>query len=77
MNIRKRFEIKPPIERFAWIARHILTNRSFTIKRIAEDLEVHDKTVRRDLEFMRDRLGYEFFQSDGIWRGDAPPERIL
>jgi len=48
---------KPPLERFQRIAAMLSTEKNVTASVIASKLEVCPKTVYRDLEFMRDRLG--------------------
>jgi predicted DNA-binding transcriptional regulator YafY len=46
---------RPPIERFAFIARSI-QREPMPSSRLAVDMEVSRKTIERDIAFMRDRL---------------------
>lgn len=45
------------LERVYYIDQHIRTCSGVTLKRVAEHFEVHIRTVKRDIEYMRDRLG--------------------
>lgn len=58
-NQPKPFTCRHPIERFRRIAAALRDGKSFTATTMARELEVSSKTVHRDLEFMRDRLGAE------------------
>ena len=72
-----------PIERFAWIAEKLRLGRFFKTGDVARQFEVSYKTAWRDIEFMRDRLGYEIeFNGEGpvelhSWVGRQPKRRIL
>src|SRR5512140_310324 len=48
---------RPPLERMMRIHRAILSGSYPNATSLAADLEVCTKSVHRDLEFMRDRLG--------------------
>lgn len=47
---------RPILERFSYIARQLAGGYPRTCRELAVALEVCDKTVLRDIEFMRDRL---------------------
>ena len=49
---------RPPIERFAVIRHEIESGRYPNKRSLAEKLEVSEKTIQRDLDFARDRLGW-------------------
>lgn len=70
---------RPPLDRMRHIARLIMKRRTFTCTTLAIELETCRKTVERDIDFMRDRLGYEieFCPSRKTWFGRPPRERIL
>lgn len=57
MNIKTR----PPIARMSRILGELRAGRMVNCQRIAKDLEVCPKTIQRDLDFMRDRLGIPIF----------------
>ena len=48
------------IARFVCLRAHMLSGRPWNANTVASELEVSTKTVYRDMEFMRDFLGYEF-----------------
>ncbi len=50
---------RPAVERFTLIAAH-MKRGSYSAKRLAEEFEVCVDTVRRDVQFMRDRLQMPF-----------------
>lgn len=69
-----------PIERMAYIGRLLRHRRTFTTAAIADHFETSRKTIYRDLDFMRDRLGYEIafdYSENSFVRGVAPKERVL
>lgn len=75
---------RPPLERMALIARWLRQGRRLTCGKVAEAMEVSRKTIWRDIEFMRDRLGYQIeWRQEGIAKEDCsfigrpPKERIL
>ena len=47
---------RPPLERFQVIARTLSNSERISVRSLARRLEVNPKTIKRDLEFMRDRL---------------------
>lgn len=47
---------RPPFYRFQMIMASLKARDVVTIAALAEELEVCEKTVQRDVEFMRDRL---------------------
>ncbi|HEV2329209.1 MAG TPA: hypothetical protein VGY56_10515 [Verrucomicrobiae bacterium] len=51
----------------------------FNLRDLARKIEVGEKTLRRDMEFMRNFLGYDvrYSQSKRTWTGKPPRERIL
>lgn len=60
------------IWRMAEIAKRIRLRTPFTVRDLSKEIEVGEKTLRRDLDFMRDFLGYR------IWfDGSNPRKRIL
>lgn len=61
------------------IAEYVREERPFTCTTIAQKLEVSAKTIHRDIDFMRDFLGYDlsFDLSTNTWRGRPPEQRIL
>jgi len=72
------------IERCYAIARLIQTRPVFTRAELnawlAENrLQMCDKTINRDIEFLRNRLGYtlEFDFTLNQWRGRVPKRRVL
>ena len=67
------------IWRMVTIRRHVLHGHGWNVRTLAEKLEVSSKTVRRDIEFMQDFLGYEFqyHGSTKSWTGKCPAQRIL
>lgn len=48
------------IERVRTLALLLRQGRAFTAGEVAERFETSRRTIVRDLEFMRDRLGYEY-----------------
>lgn len=75
---------RPPVARMSYISRLLREGRRFTVPQVAAALEVSRKTVDRDIEFMRDQLGYQFsYVQRGIparertFSGRPPQERIL
>lgn len=74
---------KPPVERMAYIAKLLRNGTPFKLGQVAQHFEVAYKTIHRDVDFMRDRLGYEMIwvqtghRSEGFWIGKLPEERIL
>lgn len=53
--------------------------KKFTASEIAGRFEVDPKTIRRDLDFMRDRLGWsvEYDHTRATWDLVAAPEAAL
>lgn len=45
------------LERIYYIDQQIRTNDGVTAKSVAEHFEVSDRTIKRDIEYLRDRLG--------------------
>jgi predicted DNA-binding transcriptional regulator YafY len=78
MNTMKGMH-RPPFARMCLIARCVIQRRGFTHSSMAAELEVDRKTVQRDIDFMRDRLGYqiEFCHQRNGWFGQPPRQRIL
>ncbi len=48
---------RPPLERMMSIHAQLKSDRFPNCRRIADELEVSSKTIQRDIDFMRDRLG--------------------
>lgn len=78
---------RPPIARMAFIRKALVDRRlgrcsePVTTDALATKLEVTRKTVLRDLDFMRDRLGYEIEWTmkpqESTWRLTRLPKPIL
>ena len=49
---------RPTIERMSWIAARLRRGHLLDAPLAAELFEVNVRTIRRDIDFMRDRLGY-------------------
>ena len=62
---------RPPIERFIWIAKMLRQGYRLTATTIAVRFETTVKTAYRDIEFLRNRLGYEI-----TWDGHADTYRL-
>jgi len=56
----KDIHTRPPIQRMAIIAKYLREGKPFTAAAIASRFEIDARTLRRDIEFMRDRLCYDF-----------------
>lgn len=67
------------IARFARLAKALRTGEKFFATTIAAEFEVNPKTIRRDMNYLRDRLGYdfEFRQRENTWRLLSAPEAVL
>lgn len=67
------------IWRMSCIANRLRAGLPFTLRELARKIEVGEKTLRRDMDFMRDFLGYNvrYSQSQKSWVGKPPRERIL
>ncbi|NOS72028.1 MAG: HTH domain-containing protein [Verrucomicrobia bacterium] len=63
----------------SFIRRLLDNGEPFNASRLALLFEVSSKTINRDIEFMRDRLGYEieYDHSINTFVGSAPKRRIL
>src|SRR3954451_21258059 len=48
---------RPPLERMQKLHRLVSAGKFPNCRTLAEELEVSSKTIQRDIEFMRDRLG--------------------
>ncbi|MGA2178818.1 MAG: hypothetical protein ABSH15_04465 [Verrucomicrobiota bacterium] len=48
-----------PIARMRFIRGKLLRGEPFNASSVAAELEVTAKTIQRDIDFMRDQLGYE------------------
>lgn len=59
---------RPPLERMMRIHQAIQSGKKPNAKRLAAELEVSSKSVHRDLEFMRDRMGLPI-EYDAVKRG--------
>lgn len=51
---------RAPIERMVWIFWQLIEGHQVNGRIVAEHFEVSRKTVERDLNFLRDRLGVDF-----------------
>jgi predicted DNA-binding transcriptional regulator YafY len=67
---------RPPLERMIFIHESLQTGRFPNLARLAADLEVNLRTIKRDLGFMRDRLRLpiEFDRARGGYRYTEPVE---
>ena len=68
------------LERMARIAKWLVSGKPFTANTIANELEVKwPHTIHRDIDFMRDRLGYtiEWSWPKRTYEGFPPKERVL
>jgi hypothetical protein len=73
------YNYRPAIERLKYVATLLRTGKPFTARTVAERFEMERRTVVRDLEFLRDRLGWDF---DFDWAANtyklrAAPEPML
>lgn len=70
---------RPPIERMAFISGKLRRREPFNAATVAEHFEVTTKTIHRDIEFMKDRLGFEFRFIGSLNRfvGSVPKRRVL
>lgn len=61
------------------IAAKVIAGKPFTAATVARELELSRKCIHRDMDFMRDFLGYEieWDGSAGSFFGRAPKERVL
>lgn len=68
---------RPSIERMQRLVAEL--QRGCTLGEVATRLEVTQKTIRRDIEFMNDRLGYRiaYNYATTTWEVVAPKERVL
>lgn len=75
----RRISTFPPIERLHYIAKLLRTGERFNAASIAQHFETSAKTAGRDLAFLRDRLGYDFFYDPPRWRYvlRSAPEPVL
>jgi proteasome accessory factor B len=48
---------RPPLQRMLLLHQQLKANRFPNCRKLAEELEVATKTIQRDIDFMRDRLG--------------------
>jgi hypothetical protein len=67
------------IERMAWIAARLRKGQRITATSVSTKFEVSQKTIVRDMDFMRDRLRYDFHfcSSTNTWVLDRAPDPIL
>ena len=70
---------RPSIERLVFLARALRLGQLVNTRVMAEKLEVDRKTVTRDLDFLRDRLRYDFdwVQPELSFRLRNAPEAAL
>lgn len=73
----KVIKSRPPIERMAYIARLLRDKADFTSPTVAAHFEMERKAIDRDIEFMRDRLGFTIEYRGGTYRGHGPRRRVL
>lgn len=67
------------IERLWWIGERLRLGEAINARHVIRRFEVSRKTVVRDVEFLRDRLGWpvEFDQSCSTYRLNGPPPAHL
>lgn len=63
---------RPPIERMKYIAKLLRAGKKFTAATVARRLELNQKTIVRDIDFMRDRLHWDF-----AWDSATQTYRLL
>lgn len=74
---------RPPIQRMMIISRKLGRGERFNLRTLSQQLEVSQKALQRDIDFMRDRLGYEMVYVSygpgiaGTFVGRPPEERVL
>lgn len=71
---------RPTIERLCALNLAIRQKVCPSAYQMAQRLEVSVRTIKRDLDFLRDRLqfDFEFDRRHGyVYRGDPPPLRFL
>lgn len=75
----RKLRARIQLYRMQEIAANIRDCRLFTAASVAKKLEVTPKTIHRDIEFMRNFLGYkmEFDTVLNTWRGEQPAQCIL
>jgi predicted DNA-binding transcriptional regulator YafY len=61
MSKRAKTEIRPLFERLRREATLLRHGLPFTAGELATEFECSRKTVVRDLEFLRDRMGWDFY----------------
>jgi len=68
---------RPSIARLRLVVEHLAGGA--TAEQAAERIEVSEKTVRRDIDLLRDFLGYdmEYDNAQRRWRVKIPKERVL
>lgn len=52
-------QTRPPLRRMAEIRRLLVRGELFNASTLAKEFEVSAKTIHRDIDFMREALGYE------------------
>jgi HTH domain len=69
----------PMLVRLRAIREAVLSGQPFTAKSIAQDLGCSAKTIIRDIDFLRDRMGYvlAWDESANTWVGRVPAEPFL
>jgi hypothetical protein len=70
---------RTPLERFRFVYQRLTLRGGFTLQEISDRFELCLKSAQRDVDFMRDRLGYEltYNHEERRWVGQPPAERIL
>lgn len=65
-------QVRPVFERLMIIYGLLRDGRRVTVRSVAAQLEVSYKTVHRDFEFLRDRIGMPVYwdRSEKIWKTD-------
>lgn len=78
MKTANRYSARIAIRRFAHLRRKLLGRAAWNMASVARELEVCEKTVQRDMEFMQNFLRYEFVYdpTSRSFRGTVP-EPIL
>ena len=70
---------RPVIERFICLASLLRSGKSFTLGEVATRFECSYRTISRDMEFLRDRLGFEteWDNRRKAWRLVRAPRAVL
>ena len=70
---------RPPILRMSRIRQKLLRGERFNASTLAAELEVSDRTITRDIDFLRTHLNYEisFDFAENSFHGQPSPITML